>query len=132
MKKVISCFCGVFCLLMIVSFCWAEADVIFRWDMVIDPSLAGYALYQRKDGENYNYNEPLISLNDPVANTLTIHVPEDGIFFWVLRAFDTEKRYSESSNEVSANITQINWPKAPQGFIIFRIEATVLNTPPSQ
>lgn len=93
-------------------------SVSFEWSANTEPDMGGYALFQRKDGEAYDYTKPI----DPTCTivdgecwtnpatkknvfTHTFDVP-DGVltkYYWVARAYDTapERNWSGDSNEVN-------------------------------
>lgn len=93
-----------------------EVKLKFAWSANSEPDMAGYALFQRTEGQEYDYNSPIDPTCtivdgkcyvDPTAKTCefdhTFNAPDGQIttFHWVARAKDTEDKWSGDSNEVS-------------------------------
>lgn len=118
MKKLLFVLC--FALVFIISSVFAASSMTFEWDANTESDLAGYRLYQSNTSGNYTFgvgNEVGSTLAG--TETLTISV-EDGIWYWVLTAYDTDGFESEPSNEVDTAP-----PVAPSGLritIIINIE----------
>ena len=96
-----------------------EISLKFDWDANIEPEMAGYALFQRQEGQQYDYTKPI----DPVCTivdgkcwvnptTKNNEFPHkfdspDGqniLWHWVARARDTDGNWSADSNEVSFQV----------------------------
>jgi len=96
-----------------------EVKLTFDWDANTEPDMAGYAIFQRVEGQEYDYNSPI----DPTCTIVdggcyvdsvlksnefehTFNAPDGQIttFYWVARAKDTEDKWSGDSNEVSFTI----------------------------
>lgn len=73
------------------------AQVTLAWD-ANDPSPEGYRIYQRLEGESYDYGQPILS---GTATTATItDLTDNSQYYFVVRAFSGEDE-SGDSNEVS-------------------------------
>lgn len=91
--------------LIILTFtapCWA-AEVDFVWDPNSETDLAGYRLFQRTAGGNYDYAAPVAEIPAGTEVCTLIDIP-DGDYRWVVRAFDTSGNESGDSNECSLAI----------------------------
>ena len=93
-----------------------QVTVNFTWDPNTEPDAAGYAIFQRVEGQAYDYNAPMDPdctvvagecWTDPAtpANLFshTFEVPDGALttYYWVARARDTYANWSEDSNEVT-------------------------------
>ena len=79
---------------------WAASNVTFVWDANTEPDLAGYRLYQ--SATPGVYEDPAIK-QIPGTDTETTVQVEDGLYFFVLTAYDQSDNESGPSNEVSVN-----------------------------
>lgn len=110
----------VLMLVLFPVFCFAATNVTFEWDANTESDLAGYRLYQSATSGTYTFgpgNEVGSTLSG--TETVTIQV-EDGLWYWVLTAYNTAGIESDPSNEVSNEP-----PGPPTGFritIIINIE----------
>ncbi len=78
------------------------SDVSFEWDANTEPDLAGYRLYQSTTSGQYTYGVTTAVKTIPVGTTTaTVDVPVDGVYFWVVTAFDNGGNESGPSNEVT-------------------------------
>ena len=88
--------CGMAC---------AASNVTFEWDANSETDLAGYRLYQSQTPGVYTFGD-----GNQVASiltgteTVTITGVSDGVYYWVLTAYDTHGNESGPSNEVTANL----------------------------
>jgi hypothetical protein len=74
-------------------------DVTLSWGANSEEDLAGYRVFDRLQGEPYNYNDPAWEGTD---TTCTIYNLDDhSTYYFVVRAFDTSENESADSNEVS-------------------------------
>ncbi len=74
-------------------------DVTLSWDANGEDDLAGYRVFNRLQGEPYNYNDPAWEGTD---TTCTLYNLDDhSTYYFVVRAFDTSDNESADSNEVS-------------------------------
>ena len=116
MKKVISFLTLLFLsLFLIVTPAFAMA-ISFEWDANSESDLAGYRLYQSGTSNSYTYG-PGNEVKDIPAGieTCTLADISDGLWYWVLTAYDSNGNESGPSNEVSASIDQTS-PGAPINF----------------
>lgn len=91
---------------------WAS-EVTLAWDANKAPDLAGYRIFCREAGTEYNYKSPAW---EGVETTCTIFdLPNDVVYYFVARAFDKSGNESSDSNEVDNGP-----PDAPCLSIIFR------------
>jgi PKD repeat protein len=87
-----------------------STQVTLEWSPNSEPDLAGYALFCREQGQNYNYDSPCWEGTD---TTCTIYdLDETKSYFFVVRAVDTEGFQSSDSNEafLEAGTTPDNQP----------------------
>lgn len=103
----------------------ADTDVSFRWDANSEPDLAGYRIFRRAAGAQYDYTSPVVDIacgpNDSSCTEGTDLAVPDGIYFWVVRAYDTEGYESIDSNEQTDNLITVppdTRPDPPQNLII--------------
>jgi hypothetical protein len=74
-------------------------DVTLSWQANQEEDLAGYRVFDRLQGQNYNYNDPAWEGTD---TTCTLYSLDDySTHYFVVRAFDTSDNESADSNEVS-------------------------------
>jgi len=74
------------------------ADVTLAWDANTEADLAGYRIFYREEGQNYDYNNPGW---EGTATTCTISALNDNTtYYFVARAFDTSNNESGDSDEV--------------------------------
>ena len=73
-------------------------DLSFAWDANTEPELAGYRVFYRQEGQNYDYNNPAWQ---GTATTCTISgLIENTAYYFVSRAYDTYGYESENSVEL--------------------------------
>lgn len=105
MKKLIL---TVICFLAIASFAWAGTNVIFQWNPNTEADLAGYNLYRSNVIGTYLDTPDVVvecGPNDASCCTATESNIPDGIWFWVVKAFDSSGNVSViNSNEVTRKL----------------------------
>jgi hypothetical protein len=69
------------------------AEVTLAWDPN-DPAPDGYRIYQRSEGNSYNYSEP--SWTGPGTTGTVYNLDWDTTYYFVVRAFDGELESSDS------------------------------------
>lgn len=115
MKKLIIITLALFCLAVAATIANA-AEVTLAWD-ANDPAPEGYRLFQRADGQAYDYTAPAWS---GTGTTATLQVP-DGTYAWVVRAYVAGQE-SGDSNEVVFTVepqpAPIVYPGRPKQLII--------------
>lgn len=87
-----------------------STQVTLEWSPNSEPDLAGYTLFCREQGQNYDYTHPCWEGRD---TTCTIYdLDETKTYFFVVRAVDTEGFQSSDSNEtfLEAGTTPDNQP----------------------
>lgn len=87
-----------------------STQVTLEWSPNSEPDLAGYLIFCREQGQNYNYESPCWEGTD---TTCTIYdLDETKTYFFVGRAVDTEGFQSGDSNEacLEAGTTPDNQP----------------------
>jgi len=87
-----------------------STQVTLEWSPNSEPDLAGYTLFCREQGQNYDYANPSWEGTD---TTCTIYeLDETKTYFFVVRAVDTEGFQSSDSNEtfLEAGTTPDNQP----------------------
>lgn len=92
------------------------ADVTFSWDANTESDIAGYRLFQRQQGQTYDFGT---SVWEGAGTTCTISFTEQQgtSYCWVLRAFDLANQESGNSNEVCWAAQDLP-PADPQQLII--------------
>ena len=97
-----------------IFFCFVTSvyadDVTLQWSPNSEPDLAGYRVFSREDGQSYDYANPSW---EGVETSCTIYgLDETKSYYFVARAFDTERFESSDSNELyfEAAITPNNQP----------------------
>jgi len=87
------------------------ADVTIAWDPNMDPDLEGYAVYYLKDYSSgpttYTFLDtvPVDELADPDNPMITLTDLEDGQYYFVLTAYDTEGNESDFSDELCVSVS---------------------------
>jgi len=92
---------------LLIAFPVFAADVSFEWDANTESDLAGYRLYQSDTSGLYTYGTGNEVKDIPAGTeTCTVTGVPDGVWYWVLTAYDTHGNESGPSNEVSADIDE--------------------------
>ena len=74
-------------------------DVTLIWDANSEPDLVGYRVFARQEGQSYNYSSPAW---EGTATTCTLQgLVDNVVYYFVVRAFDTQDFESADSVEVS-------------------------------
>ncbi|MBK5102225.1 MAG: fibronectin type III domain-containing protein [Desulfobacteraceae bacterium] len=77
----------------------ASVEITLAWDTNNEPELAGYRVYCREGGQDYDYDNPYW---EGAETTCAIsELDETTPYYFVVRAFDTSNNESGNSNEVS-------------------------------
>ncbi|MGD9216830.1 MAG: PKD domain-containing protein [Desulfobacteraceae bacterium] len=97
------------------------AKAILEWDGT-DPSAEGYRMFQRSEGQPYDYDSPIWSGS---ATTCSIDQLADGTYYFVVRAFKGTTIESSDSNEVEWKVVINQPPQADAG----SDQAVSANTP---
>jgi len=114
----------LFSLVLIVGSAFAATSWIeLAWDANSESDLAGYRIYQTTDQGEYerivdNPSSPYLTAElDANTTSVVLSGIEDGTYFWVATAFDTEGLESGYSNEVSQTFDTITnlAPSPPSG-----------------
>ena len=95
------------------------ADYTVAWDANTEPDLAGYRLYYGVGSGNYTDS---VDVGNVTQHTVA-DLADDTIYYFALRAYDTDGNYSELSEEINTDA-----PSAPGGVRI-EVNVTVTITP---
>ena len=70
----------------------------FEWDPNPEPDIAGYRVFAREPGEDYDYDDPAWEGQE---NFCSVFVEDENeVYLFVVRAFDEDDFESDDSNEV--------------------------------
>ena len=120
MKKMIV----VLMLLSFVSVCFSAefaigvtvTDVSFQWDANPETDISGYNIYRSNVSGAYDSTKLVGTVNSPVVKFTDVGV-EDGVWYWVITAFDTAGNEGGYSAELTATLDTVA-PDPPKNFII--------------
>jgi len=93
-------FVGLSIIFLFASVCSAH-KITLAWSPNSEPDLAGYRVFYRAEGANYNYTAPAWEGTETTCEILDLG---DGTYYFVARAFDVEELESGNSNEVFATL----------------------------
>lgn len=103
----------------------SATEIGFTWDPNSEVDLKGYRLYQTKASGVYIKGEDKAVATIPVGTEIaSIHVEKEGLYYWVLTAFDKYGNESDFSNEVK-HYFNFSPPAIPVGF---KVNITVVVT----
>ena len=99
----VSCFLSIITAVC-VSFAFPKytcaVDITLAWDANTEPTLDGYRVFHRQEGDSYKYNHPDWA-GGCAETTCTIYGLDDNTtYYFVARAVDEEGNESADSNEV--------------------------------
>ena len=90
----------VILMLLLIPVCAMAGGIqlSFEWDPNPEPDIAGYRVFAREPGGDYDYDDPAWEGEE---NYCSVYVDdEDAIYLFVVRAFDEDGFESDDSNEV--------------------------------
>ena len=91
-------------LLLMPAGAMAGIQLNFEWDPNPEPDIAGYRVFSRLAGEDYDYDDPDWDGQDVYCS---IWIDNEGAnYFFVVRAYDTDGFESDDSNEVAYTPTE--------------------------
>jgi hypothetical protein len=90
-------------------------EIGLEWDPNAASDLAGYRIFHRMEGEEYDYENPVW---EGVETDCQIDGLRSGTHFFVARAFDLAGNESGNSNEVSKTIVDDEPPDSPTGLTV--------------
>ena len=76
-------------------------DLSFEWDLNTEPDLAGYRVFYREKGQNYDYNNPAWQGTQTTCTITDLN--ENTTYYFVSKAYDTAGNESENSVELIYN-----------------------------
>lgn len=91
----------------------AESSVTFAWDANTETDLVGYRIYQSNTSGVYVFGPDNCAADiTKGTETATITGVGDGIWYWVVTAYDEAGNESGPSNELSASLDTVS-PGSP-------------------
>lgn len=111
-------------LILFPVLCFAASDVTLEWDLNTEQDMAGYRVYQSASPGIVPAPGLKVGEIPHPTNTYTFIV-QDGTWYWVVTAYDTENNESGPSNEVTATL-DTEAPTPPQNFFIKLIMKIVM------
>lgn len=113
MRKSLKIIFMMLTILLLSVNCWADSSRQFIWDANSESDLAGYRLYQSDTAGQYEFGSEFAITTIPKGSvTTTLKDIPEGIWFFVVTAYDDSGNESVPSNEVSAKIDNTS-PAAP-------------------
>jgi len=112
MKKLVLVFISIF---VFASMSVAKDITLkFEWQPNSESDLAGYAVYSKVEGQNYNYSSPIKTVGLVTTADVTFPVADntEQKNYFIIRAFDSNANFSDDSNEVWGDI-DLRVPPAP-------------------
>jgi hypothetical protein len=100
-KPVYNClrvFLVILLLLLMPVSVFAGTQLNFQWDPNPEPDIAGYRVFSRQPGQDYDYDNPVWEGQESYCSIFVDD--EDAIYLFVVRAFDEDGFESDDSNEV--------------------------------
>jgi len=88
------------------------ATVTLAWDPNTESDLAGYKLYYGSSPRTQAPYTQTVVINDKAATSWQVTL-DPGVYYFALTAFDTAGNESGFSNEVSAQIQEVQPPGKP-------------------
>jgi len=76
-------------------------EVSLAWDANTEPDLAGYRIYYRSEGQNYNYSNPAWEGTTTICKVTSKDPDDTTTYYFVARAHDLYGNESENSNQLS-------------------------------
>jgi hypothetical protein len=101
--KIILALVAVITALILPLPCGAATQILLEWRPNTESDLAGYRVFYRLEGENYDYTEPLW---EGSQTSCVIDIPdEEPLYYFVVHAVSTTESMSPGSGEVCYGCT---------------------------
>lgn len=119
MKRLFLILMLVAALFIIPKAAMAGFEITFVWNANVESDLAGYKIYQSEVSNSYPGDA--VGTVPVGTETITLSIPADGTYYWILTAYDVSNNESAKELSYGAEVTAILdsiAPGAPTGVSI--------------